>query len=338
MIFFIWLLSLSLVFAQELELTTNNVQVYARVKNCIDFYLCSPYEETLKINNGYYHWKAEFKTSLANLQSVFNECSVGNLKFDITIRDEKGMVRKDFLIPRTPLASQVERYLLPMELYSRTYLGLKSKEKAIETLLQSNEPLTAMKSTSFEMEYPLGEYHLLAQPIAKSNVLATTDHTNKLVTYDLNKWDGSVCRFYEVMRHETQHVRNYRKRQACQHRHHFSKGNHDERSTYLNDLVFLKTYCPENKALYKNVETILLMMYQNKDFQTCGVGESTDSGQGEDKGKGSSTPAPKAPSSSRDSSKFFDDLLKDSSTFKFYRHRSRPIKRPSRSANPNALH
>lgn len=340
MIFFLWLFSLSFAFAQELELTTNNVHVYARVKNCIDFYLCSPYEEQLKIENGYYHWKAQFKTSLPVLQSAFKECSVGDLKFDITIRDEKGIARKDFSFPRSKITPEVQRYLLPMELYSRSYEGLKAKDKTIGVLLQSNEPLTAMKSVSFEMEYPLGEYHLVAESIAKSNTLATTDHLKKLITYDLDKWDGTVCRFYEVMRHETQHVRNFRKRQACKFRHHFDRGNHDERSTYLNDLVFLKTYCPDNKSLYKNVETVLLMMYQNKDLQPCGVGDGTGqggngtgSGQGEDKGKGTTTPSVKG------TGKSLDDLLKDASKFKFYRqHSHKPIKRPTRTANPNALH
>lgn len=324
MIFIFWLFSLSLLFAQELQLTTNNVQVYARVKNCIDFYLCSPYEESLKIENGYYRWKAEFKSGLPQLQAAFNECSVGNLKFEITIRDEQGIARKDFHIPRTAIKPEVQQYLLPMELYSRTYEGLKIKEKNIGILLQSQEPLPAMKSASFEMEYPLGEYQLMAEQIAKSNTLATTDHLRKLITYDLDKWNGNVCRFYEVMRHEIQHVRNYRKRVACKKRHHFDRGNHDERSTYLNDLVFIKTYCPENKSLYDSVESILLMMYQNQELQPCGVAEGTSPGQGENKKK--------------DPSKSLDDILKNTTKIKFYRfHSHRPPKSFTRPSNPNAL-
>ena len=331
--FFILLLTFTFsLFAQELELTTNNVQVYARVKNCIDFYLCAPYEETLKIENGYYHWKAEFRNSLPDLQSAFNECSVGNLKFDITIRDENGVARRDFKIPRTPLTPDVERYLLPMELYSRTFSGLKAKEKSMEILLQSNEPLTAMKSTSFEMEYPLGDYKLHSYPISKGNVLAITDHLKKIVVYDLDKWDGSLCRFYEVMRHEIQHVRNFRKRMACKHRHHFSRGNHDERSTYLNDLVFLKTYCPDNKALYQNVESILLKMYQNKDLQTCGVGEEEGTA-GTEPSKGAAKPT--NPSGI---DKLLNDFAQNPLKSRFRERYRNPVKRPSRSSNPNALH
>lgn len=267
--------------AQELELTTNNVQVYARVKNCIDFYLCSPYEETLKIDHGYYRWKVQFKEPLSKIQTAFNECSVGNLDFDITLRDELGVARTDFSIPRNALSSPVEINLLPMELYARTYEGLKSKEKLIQTFLQSKDPLPAMKSTTFEMEYPLEEYQLNAHPL-NPNVLAITHHLKKIIVYDLDKWDGSVCRFYEVMRHETQHVRNRRKQLACNGNHHFRAGNNDERSTYLNDLVFLKRYCPGEKALYLNVESILLKMYLDKQFQTCGVapGNSTYSDEG----------------------------------------------------------
>jgi hypothetical protein len=274
MIFILILLTLNFAQAQEIEITTNNVQVFARVKNCIDFYLCNPYEETLKVDNDFYRWKAQFKGPLANIQTAFQECSVGNINFEITVRDEFGVVAKDFSIPRTSFSKQTEQYLLPMELYSRTYEGLKAKEKLIQTLLESKDPLPAMKSTTFEMEYPLGDYHLNAYGLGP-NVLGLTNHLKKIVVYDLDKWDGSVCRFYEVMRHETQHVRNRRKQLACKGNHHFRFGNNDERSTYLNDLVFLRRFCPEEKALYQNVEAMLLNMYQNKKLQPCGVSEES---------------------------------------------------------------
>ncbi len=272
MIFLLILLTFNFAWAQEIEITTNNVQVFARVKNCIDFYLCSPYEETLRIDNNFYRWKAQFKKPIALIQTAFQECSVGNLNFEITFRDEFGVAAKDFSIPRTALSNQTEQYLLPMELYARTYEGLKAKEKFVQTLLESKEPLPAMKSTTFEMEYPLGEYHLNAYGL-DPNVLGLTNHLKKIVVYDLDKWDGSVCRFYEVMRHETQHVRNRRKQLACKGNHHFRYDNNDERSTYLNDLVFLKKFCHEEKALYLNVEAMLLNMYQNKKLQPCGVSE-----------------------------------------------------------------
>ena len=322
--------------AQELELTTNNVQVYARVKNCIDFYLCSPYEETLNIDNGYYRWKVQFKEPLSKIQTAFDECNVGKIAFDITIRDELGVVRKDFNISRSPFTPAMELYLTPMELYPRTYEGFKYKEKNIKTLLENKAPLPAMKSTTFEMEYPLGEYQLLSYPL-DPGVLAITHHVKKIVVYDMDKWDGSVCRFYEVMRHETQHVRNRRKQLACKGKHHFRAGNNDERATYLNDLVFLKNYCPDEKALYKNVEAMLLRMYQNKKVQPCGVGEGNSPDM-----TGTSSGSDGKPADSEKKSPVKGPI--SHSTHAGHTHkpiyRSKLIRRPNRpapQANPNNL-
>lgn len=333
--------------AQELSLITDNVQVYARVKNCVDFYLCSPYEETLKIDNGIFHWKAEFKNSLLELQEAFNNCSVGNLKFDITIRDENGIARKDFLIPKTKFTQEQQGHLLPMELHDRTYKGLALKANPIEMLLRSDDPLTAMKSTAFEIEYSLGEYQLMSYPLPKANVLAITHHLKKIIVYDLNKWDGDVCRFYEVMRHEIQHVRNFRMRSSCNQRHHFVKGNHDERSTYLNDLVFISKYCPENKALYRNVEAMLLRMYQDKNLQTCGVGPDAGEGEGADQDSKSPSDSKGGDSTKTRIEKILQDYKKNPSKYKVirysgkpHRHRGGSFSRPQipKPYNPNDLH
>ena len=265
-----------LALAQEIELTTSDVQAYARVKNCIDFYTCLKYEETLKIHQGQYRWHAKFTTPVSSILKAFDECRVGAVDFELFVKDQDGSVITDFQIPRLPLTPEIQRHLLPMELYQRTFEGLKRKENPIDVLLRNGQPELALKSTVFEIEYGLGEYQLEVKPIPRANVLATTHHLKKMITYDLEKWDGGLCRFYQVMRHEVQHVRNMRRQKECV-SHHFTTGNHNERATYLNDLVFIKTYCPQEIALYQNVEGMLLKMYQNKESQTCD-GEGTGTG------------------------------------------------------------
>jgi hypothetical protein len=266
--------------SQEIELTTRDVRAYARVKNCIDFYTCLTYEETLKIHQGSYRWSAKFKDPITSILKAFDECRVGDVEFDLFVKDQDGSVINDFSLPRYRLTTEGIRHLLPMELYQRTFEGLKRKENSIDVLLRHGQPELALKSTVFEMEYGLGEYQLEVKPIPRPNVLATTHHLKKMITYDLDKWDGSLCRFYQVVRHEVQHVRNNRKQRECV-KHHFHSGNNNERVTYLNDLVFIKTYCPQEVDLYKNVEAMLLKMYENKNFQTCeGEGQGTLEGSG----------------------------------------------------------
>jgi hypothetical protein len=275
MIAFILILLACLARAQEIELTTTDVQAYARVKNCIDFYTCLKYDETLHIHQGHYRWNAKFTSPVSSILKAFDECRVGAVDFELSVKDQDGSVITDFQILRLPLSPEIQRHLLPMELYQRTFEGLKRKENPIEVLLRNGQPEMALKSTVFEIEYGLGEYQLEVKPILRANVLATTHHLKKMITYDLEKWDGSLCRFYQVMRHEVQHVRNIRRQRECI-SHHFTTGNHNERATYLNDLVFIKTYCPQEVALYQNVEGMLLKMYQNKEFQTCdGEGAGT---------------------------------------------------------------
>jgi hypothetical protein len=287
--FFFMLIFMHASWAQELSLKTRDVQVYARMKNCLDFTICSGYEEQLKIQDGFYLWKAQFKDSSDQIKKIFQDCRVGNKEFEFSFRDESNLVLKEVQPLTLTPSEKLQRSHLPAELFSRIYEGLRTKEPSIEILLQSGEPLTAMKSVAFEFEYHLGEYQLKSHPIPKPNVLAFAHHGKKEVVYDLQKWDGTVCRFYEVMRHEVQHVRNRRQQISCHGKHHFRYGNNDDRSAYLNDLVFIKHFCPENKALYANVESILLAMYENKKLHTCGEGSGEKGEARPEDGKGTGT-------------------------------------------------
>ncbi len=277
--------------ARELSLKTRDVQVYARVKNCLDFTLCDAYEEQLTIKGGFYLWQAQFKQPSSEIKKILQDCRVGNTEFDFSFRDESN-VPLEVQPLLLPPSEKIQREHLPAELFDRTYEGLKAKEQSIELLLQSGEPLPAMKSAAFEFEYQLGDYQLKAQSIPQPNVLAYAHHVRKEIVYDLQKWDGTVCRFYELMRHEVQHIRNRRQQISCQGKHHFRYGNNDDRSAYLNDLVFIRHFCPENKALFSNVEAMLLAMYKNKKLQSCGEGSGEKSetqpeeGEGEGEGEG----------------------------------------------------
>jgi hypothetical protein len=271
----------STLWAQELEVSTEDVQAYARIKNCIDFYSCHPYQETLEIIAGRYHWKAKFDEPLSTIQKAFEDCSIDESKAEIIAKDENGNIKKDFIIPQYPMTYLTRRHLLPMELHPDVYYGLKKKELNTDKLLNQRVLNLAMKSTAFEFEYGLGEYVLRSGPLPP-NVLGQTHHLFKTITYDVEKYDGRICRFYQVMRHEIQHVRNWREKDSCSQKnntHHFKKNNHDEISTYLNDLVFIKNYCPYEQEIYKNTQSMLLAMYQNKRIKPCSGSGSEGNGE-----------------------------------------------------------
>ena len=46
------------------------------------------------------------------------------------------------------------------------------------------------------------------------------------------------------------------------------RGNNDDINVYVNDLSFIKKYCPEDTDLYQNVEGILFAMYENRPVNT----------------------------------------------------------------------
>lgn len=264
----------SLLWAQELEVSTDDIQAYARVKNCIDFYLCHPYQESLRIISGRYFWKAKFSEPLTSIKKAFENCSIENSEAEVTAIDSNGNIQKDFLIPRGPQSFLTKKHLLPMELNTNVYYGLRKKELIMDKLLNQRVLDLAMKSTSFEFEYGLGEYVLKSGELPP-NVLGQTDHLFKTITYDPEKYDGKICRYYQVMRHEIQHVRNWREKDSCREKsqtHHFRKNNYDEISTYLNDLVFLKKYCPYEVEIFNNTQAMLLAMYENKKLHLCSGG------------------------------------------------------------------
>src|SRR5690606_38351550 len=128
---------------------------------------------------------------------------------------------------------RLQQKYFPMELRSEALISLKKKEVSIDSLLKSENPLPAMKSTVFEFEYSLQDYELKVGALPPK-VLGRTHHLLKDVTYDLAKWDGEVCRFYQVMRHEVQHVKNVREIMGCKGGHHFTRGKNDDISVYVN--------------------------------------------------------------------------------------------------------
>lgn len=246
-------------YAQDMWVKSPTIEGIARVKNCVDFYLCSSYKEELEKVGEDYKWTVRFKEHQSDIQLAFKDCSTGNVVFETNFKN----------VARTTPSEEVFRNLLPMNLFDRTFDGFKKKESAIKDHLLKKETLSAMKSAIFEMEYPLEEYKLVPMKITRPNVLATTDSNLKQIEYDVDKWDGTLCRFYQIMRHEVQHVRNRRRIDSCQKSHHFRVSNHNERTTYMNDLVFIQKYCPENVGLSASVERLLFQMYRNPDLNPC---------------------------------------------------------------------
>lgn len=267
---FIFLITSS--FAQELELNTKDIHAYAQIKNCLDFSVCSPYEETLRKDQEVYRWKVKFSEPISIITSAMSDCRISNTDYSLLLRSEEGKVLPDFKIMLGTKNEKQKVKYFPMELRKEAYTSLKRKEASVESLLKSSEPLPAMQSAVFEFEYSLEEYKLKSGSLPPK-VLGRTHHFNKDVTYDLSKWDGSVCRFYQVMRHEVQHVKNVREIYNCRGRHHFVKNHNDDISVYVNDLSFIKNFCPEDKALYRNVESVLFAMYEGKEVQVgCSEG------------------------------------------------------------------
>lgn len=272
MLIFLSLLISCLSFAQELELNTKNIEAYAQIKNCIDFSTCVHYEEKLSKIEGFYRWRVKFNEPLENFLNKLGDCRINHSDFTLLLREVDGKIMTDFQFIQGNKSEKLRTKYFPMELRREALQSLKRKEPSVESMLKSSDPLPALKSAVFEFEYSLEEYMLKIGTLPQG-VLGRTHHLLKDVTYDLTKWDGRVCRFYQVMRHEVQHVRNVRESISCGGEHHFVRGKNDDLSAYVNDLAFINRYCPENKALYHNVETILLALYEGRPVNTgCSEG------------------------------------------------------------------
>lgn len=270
MLFFIFMSGLG--FTQELELNTKSIEAYAQIKNCIDFTTCVHYEEKLSKAEGVYRWRVKFNEPLENFLNKLGDCRINRSDFTLLLREVDGTIVTDFNLLKGNKSEKLRSKYFPMELREEALLSLKRKEPTVVKLLKSAEPLPALKSTVFEFEYSLEEY-VLKIGVLPPGVLGRTHHLLKNVTYDLTKWDKNVCRFYQVMRHEVQHVKNVREIIGCQGEHHFVRGKNDDLSAYVNDLAFINRYCPENKSLYQNVESILLALYEGRPVNTgCSEG------------------------------------------------------------------
>lgn len=270
--FILVLILSSSLFAQELELNTSNIHAYAQVKNCLDLTMCSPYQESLQKTKEVYRWRVKFNEPIDHVTKAMSECRISYSDFTLLIRGEDGKVLSDFKLLYGKKNERLRQKYFPMELREEALVSLKSKEPTMEALLKKSESLSAMKSAAFEFEYSLQEYDLKVAPLPPK-VLGRTHHLLKDITYDLSKWDGKICRFYQVMRHEVQHIKNVREIMDCGGNHHFARGKNDDISVYVNDLSFIDRYCPEDKELYKNVESVLFAMYEGRPVETgCSEG------------------------------------------------------------------
>lgn len=327
MLLLIFLLSSFLIYAQELELTTKNIQAYAQIKNCVDFTTCVHYEEKLQKLEDLYRWKVKFNEPLENFLNNLSECRINHSDFTLLLREVDGKILTDFNFIQGNKSEKLRTKFFPMELREEALISLKRKEPSIEYTLKSNEPLPALKSAVFEFEYSLEEYMLKIGALPQG-VLGRTHHLLKNVTYDLSKWDGRVCRFYQVMRHEVQHVKNVREIIGCGGEHHFVRGKNDDISAYVNDLAFINRYCPEEKALYQNVETILMALYEGRPVNTgCSEGAPHD--------QSGTAQAPRSGSRPRMKSALSTQLGGNKSKGQIYKFSGKLYKKGSKGSDPH---
>jgi hypothetical protein len=78
--------------------------------------------------------------------------------------------------------------------------------------------------------------------------VAVTTHKDKMINYGKD-WLAEPCSYIRMVRHEAEHVAQFKRAKMCNLEHNYADHQMRERAAHLNDLRFLKTYCPGSAAI-----------------------------------------------------------------------------------------
>lgn len=222
----------------------QSIEELQEIKNCLDYLKCGKSAESIVDDQKNYRIHIWDNLSRKELNQLSNSCPIRNLQQRLVVRkkDQTGKV-----IPLKVDATarlQQESYKKAANPAIFTHISPKEASLVMEkisVLLKAEKTKEVTDIILKTWGIDLHGYSL--EYTKKAGSFATADHKNRKVSYTKD-WLGNPCDFVRMIRHEAEHVAQFKMMKSCSGNHNFADHKMRERAAHLNDALFIKTVCP----------------------------------------------------------------------------------------------
>lgn len=222
----------------------KNLEDLQVLKNCLDYTACRKNKESIVDDPKNYRVHIWANLTSSELASLVRSCPIKDLNKNLTVKEEDQQGSKVSLTEYAP--SPTEQSAL-LKKSSPAFYHQPSAQVVTSTLAKLGKLLKASKLKEaealvlFVWGIDLHGYKLKYGGVG--NDVAVTNHDDKTIAYGQD-WLAEPCSYIRMLRHEAEHVAQYKRSKSCDSDHNYNDHKMRERAAHLNDLRFMNSICP----------------------------------------------------------------------------------------------
>lgn len=226
--------------------TLEDLQV---LKNCLDYTACGKTKESIIEDPKKYRVHIWANLTNEELMSLVRSCPIKDLNKKLVVKEADQQGKKVSISGFTPSFSEQSLFIKnasPALFHVPSGKRVKAAMANLRQLLNTSKLDEAESLVLNTWGIDLHQYKIKYGGVTSH--VAVTTHKDKLITYGKD-WLADPCSYVRMIRHEAEHVAQFRRAKMCNLEHNYAEHRMRERAAHLNDLRFVKTYCPGSKAI-----------------------------------------------------------------------------------------
>ena len=222
----------------------KNIEDLQVLKNCLDYTSCRRNKESIVDDPKKYRVHIWASLTQTELGTLIRSCPIEDLTKKLIVKEEDQKGDSVSLTEYTP--STFEQAALikkssPAFYHQPSAKVVTSTLEKLGILLKASKLKEAESLVLYIWGIDLHGYTLKYGGV--ENHVAVTKHLDKTITYGTD-WLADSCSYVRMLRHEAEHVAQYRRAKTCGSKHNYDDHKMRERAAHLNDIRFMNSICP----------------------------------------------------------------------------------------------
>lgn len=214
------------------------------LKNCLDYTACGKSKESIVEDPENYRVHIWADLTIQEIASIVRSCPIKDLNKKLMVKEVDRKGKQVAIGGYTPSASEqsvLVKKASPALFYEPSDKTVQATMKTLRKLLKASKLKQAESLVLNTWGLDLHQYELKFGGVADH--IAVTINDDKKILYG-KAWLADPCSYVRMIRHEAEHIAQYKRAIACDFDHIYGDHQMRERAAYINDLRFIKTYCP----------------------------------------------------------------------------------------------
>jgi len=223
---------------------SKNLEDLQVLKNCLDYTACRKNKESIVDDPKKYRVHIWANLTESELGSLVRSCPIKDLTKKLTVKevDQKGdSVSLTEYAPSASEQASLMKKSSPAFYHQPSSQVVTSALGKLGKLLKASKLKEAEALVLYVWGIDLHGYKLKFAGVDKD--VAVTNHSDKTITYGTD-WLADPCSYVRMLRHEAEHVVQYKRSKSCGSDHNYDDHKMRERAAHLNDVRFMNSICP----------------------------------------------------------------------------------------------